>query len=104
GQGEAIDPWLHENDRGSTVAGYVTDILTDRALQFVTRPRQRPFFLMLAHKALHPNILQRDDGSTSPIGGGGFVAARRHRDLYRGAPPPRRGNYAVPPRRKPALE
>jgi N-acetylglucosamine-6-sulfatase len=104
GQGEAIDPWLHENDRGSRVAGYVTDILTDRALQFVKRARQRPFFLMLAHKALHPNVLQRADGSTSPIGEGGFIAAERHLGLYRGAQPPRRGNYAVPPRGKPALE
>jgi N-acetylglucosamine-6-sulfatase len=104
GQGEAVDPWLHENGKGAKVKGYVTDVLTERALEFLGRPRSRPFFLLLAHKALHPNIVQRDDGSTSPIGEGGFIPAERHRGLYRQEPLPRRGNYAVPPRKKPALE
>jgi N-acetylglucosamine-6-sulfatase len=104
GQGEAIDPWLHENGRGAVVKGYVTDILNERAAEFVGRGRDRPFFLLLAHKALHPNIVQRDDGSTAPIGEGGFVPAERHRSLYRDVPMPRRGNYGVPPHGKPALE
>ncbi len=104
GQGEAIDPELHENGRTLRVPGYVTDILTERALDFVGRRRERPFFLMLSHKALHPNIVQRDDGSTSNIGEGGFIPAERHRSLYADAPIPRRPNYAVPPRNKPALE
>lgn len=104
GQGEAIDPELHEDGRIARVKGYVTDIFTDRALGFVSRRRERPFFLMLAHKALHPNVVQRDDGSTSPIGEGGFIAAERHRGLYAGAAIPRRPNYGVPPRGKPALE
>jgi N-acetylglucosamine-6-sulfatase len=104
GQGQALDPLLHENGRSAVVRGYVTDIFTKRALDFLGRRRERPFFLQLAHKALHPDVLQRDDGSTSPIGEGGFVAAERHRALYAGDQPPRRGNYAVPPRDKPALE
>jgi N-acetylglucosamine-6-sulfatase len=104
GQGEANDPQLNENGRRSTVAGYVTDLLSERALDFVSRRREAPFFLLLAHKALHPNIVQHDDGSTSPIGEGGFIPAPRHRSLYAAAPIPRRGNYAVPPRGKPALE
>ena len=66
--------------------GYVTDIFTERALDFVGRRRQRPFFLELAHKALHPDILQRDDGSVVPIGEGRFVAAERHKTLYARAP------------------
>ncbi len=104
GQGEAENPWLHEGARTGTVEGYVTDILTDRALDFVRRPRDRPFFLLLAHKALHPNIIQHADGSTTPIGEGAFVPAERHRSLYRAQPLPRRANYALPPRGKPALE
>ncbi len=104
GQGEATDPELHEDGRTTRVPGYVTDILTERALAFVERRRERPFFLMLSHKALHPNIVQRDDGSTSNIGEGGFVPAERHRALYADALIPRRPNYGVPPRGKPALE
>ncbi len=65
GQGEALDPELHEDGRTARVAGYVTDILTERALAFVDRQRERPFFLMLSHKALHPNIVQHDDGSAT---------------------------------------
>jgi len=104
GQGEAVDPLLHENGKSATVKGYVTDILTERALAFVARPREKPFFLMLSHKALHPNVIQRDDGSVVSIGEGGFIPAERHRTLYADAPLPRRGNYAVPPRGKSALE
>ncbi len=104
GQGQATDPLLNENGTSATVRGYVTDIFTERALDFVGRRRERPFLLLLAHKALHPDILQRDDGSTIPIGKGGFVPAERHLLLYARDPLPRRGNYAVPPRGKPALE
>jgi N-acetylglucosamine-6-sulfatase len=104
GQGQAVDPLLHESGQSAVVRGYVTDIFTERALGFLGRRRERPFFLQLAHKALHPDILQRDDGSTSPIGEGGFVAAERHRALYARDSLPRRGNYAVRPRGKPALE
>jgi arylsulfatase A-like enzyme len=33
---------------------YVTDVITDRAMAFITdRPRNKPFFLMLHHKAPH---------------------------------------------------
>lgn len=104
GQGEAIDPELHENGRLARVSGYVTDILTDRAVDFVERPRPGPFLLMLSHKALHPNKVQHADGTSQAIGEGGFIPADRHRGLYTGAQPPRRPNYAVPPQGKPALQ
>jgi arylsulfatase A-like enzyme len=104
GQGEAIDPELFENGRLARTTGYVTDILTDRALGFLAQKRASPFMLMLSHKALHPNILQNADGSTVSIGEGGFIPAERHKKLYAGLAPPRRNNYGVPPHNKPALE
>lgn len=104
GQGEVADPELLEDGRLARAPGYVTDIFTDRALAFITRPRSAPFLLMLSHKALHPNKVQAADGTSRPIGEGGFIPAPRHRALYAGATPARRGNYAVPPRGKPALE
>ena len=76
GQGEAIDPNLHENGTTRKVEGYVTDLLTDRAVEFLSRDRDEPFLLFLAHKALHPNIIQHDDGSSTPIGEGGFIPGR----------------------------
>jgi N-acetylglucosamine-6-sulfatase len=104
GQGQATNPLLNENGTSAIVRGYVSDIFTERALEFLGRRRERPFFLQLAHKALHPDILQRDDGSTVPIGEGGFVPAERHWALYARDPLPRRANYGIPPRGKPALE
>jgi arylsulfatase A-like enzyme len=104
GQGEAIDPELFEDGRLARATGYVTDIFTERALDFLGRQRTSPFLLMLSHKALHPNILQRADGTIVSIGEGGFIPAERHKKLYTNAPLPRRDNYGVPPRGKPALE
>lgn len=103
GQGEAIDPELYENGRLARVSGYVTDIFTERALAFIGQRTPRPFLLMLSHKALHPNILQRADGTVVSIGEGGFIPATRHKGLYADARLPRRANYAVPPLDKPAL-
>jgi N-acetylglucosamine-6-sulfatase len=59
----------------------------------------------LAHKAIHPNVIQRDDGTVVPIPGqpGGFVAADRHRGRYVGRTMPRRANAFKPPLGKPAL-
>ncbi len=64
GQGEAMDPQLNIDGTRAVVNGYVTDVLTDHALVFLREPREAPFLLFLAHKALHPNVMQRDDGST----------------------------------------
>jgi len=104
GQGEATDPELFENGRLSRVPGYVTDIFTERALNFIGQKRTSPFLLIVAHKALHPNILQQADGTTVPIGEGGFIPAERHKGLYADAPLPRRPNYGVPPLSAKALE
>jgi N-acetylglucosamine-6-sulfatase len=104
GQGEVADPELFENGRLARAPGYVTDIFTQRAVGFIRQRRTAPFLLMLSHKALHPNKIQRADGTTAAIGEGGFIPADRHKTLYAGALPSRRGNYAVPPKGKPALE
>src|SRR5262249_31280442 len=63
---------------------YVTDILTDRALGFIRRQRgsRRPYFLYLAHKAVHPDAIQRNDGSFDIAYGTHYIAADRHRGRY----------------------
>lgn len=53
----------HENGALQAVPGYVTDVLTDRVLAFVERERDRPFFVFLSHKAIHPDARQLDDGA-----------------------------------------
>jgi N-acetylglucosamine-6-sulfatase len=105
GQGEAIDPQLNVDGRRIKASGYVTDLLTDYVEQFMQRAGDRPFLVYLAHKAIHPNVIQRDDGSVVPLAGqpGGFVAAERHRGRYAGRAMPRRPSAFEPPLGKPAL-
>jgi N-acetylglucosamine-6-sulfatase len=58
---------LNVNGRRVPQKGYITDELTDYALQFLeTQPRERPFFLYLSHKAAHAE----------------FVPAERHKGRY----------------------
>ncbi len=105
GQGEAIDPSFNVDGTRVQEKGYTTDLLTDYVERFIDRPSAAPFLVYLAHKAIHPNVIQQDDGSLKPLDGqpGGFVAADRHRGRYAGRPMPRRANAFVPPADKPAL-
>jgi arylsulfatase A-like enzyme len=55
GQGVYRDPVLYTATGETTYTGrYVTDVITDLGIAFLRdRPRDRPFFLMLHHKAPH---------------------------------------------------
>ena len=55
GQGVYVNPVFYTAERETTYTGrYATDVITDRALDFLrTRPRSKPFFLMVHHKAPH---------------------------------------------------
>ncbi len=103
GQGEANDPELNLNGQDVKKEGYVTDILTGLSLDFLRKERKSPFLLYISHKGLHPNMHQRADGSIIDIGNGGFVAAERHKGLYRNDVFKRRPNAFVTPADKPAL-
>lgn len=104
GQGSANDPEMNINGELRKHTGYTTDLLTEQSLKFLDRAADRPFCLYLSHKALHPESKQADDGSVTRPKVAGFIPAERHRDLYADAEIPRRGNFARPPRGKPALE
>lgn len=105
GQGEAIDPMFNVDGTRVQATGYVTDLLTEQVLQFIRQSGDTPFFAFLAHKALHPNVVQHDDGSSSAVPGQseGFIPAPRHAGRYADAPVPRRPNAGRRPVRKPAL-
>ena len=55
GQGAYFDPVLYTATGEKTYTGrYVTDVITDLGIEFIEqRPRGKPFFLMLHHKAPH---------------------------------------------------
>lgn len=107
GQGECFNPPLNIDGSLSQSTGYVTDILTQHALDFLNEQSAKPFCLYLSHKAIHPNIVQNDDGSIDPTSAdnaASFLPAPRHEKLYAGLTPPRRKNYLQPPTNKPALQ
>src|SRR3984885_12383215 len=56
GQGVYVNPaFLNPNGR-HVIHGYVSDIITDLAIDFLkNRPKDKPFFLMCHHKAPHRN-------------------------------------------------
>jgi arylsulfatase A-like enzyme len=55
GQGAYRSPVFYTASAEKTYTdGYATDVITDLALEFIeSRPRDRPFFLMMHHKAPH---------------------------------------------------
>jgi N-acetylglucosamine-6-sulfatase len=75
GQGVYFDPMLNIDGTRRQVKGYTTDILTEHALEWLRGVRRadanRPFFLYLAHKAVHAEFqpAPRHAGryATSPI-------------------------------------
>ena len=56
GQGVYNNPVIVDAEGKHSYRGYVTDIITDRAIEFIKeRPKDKPFFLMCHHKAPHRN-------------------------------------------------
>jgi N-acetylglucosamine-6-sulfatase len=104
GQGTSSDPAVNHNGKQAQRTGYTTDVLNEHALAFVRRERDKPFCLFLAHKALHPEVIQFDDGSISDPGAGKFVPAPRHEKRYADAAVPRRLNVLDTLEGKPALQ
>ena len=104
GQGTYLNPNINEDGKPVKHTGYITDILNGYAVEFIKRPHDKPFLIYLAHKAIHPEVTQNDDGSVNLADAELFIPAERHRDLYAGKPVPHRPNYKRAPEGKPALQ
>jgi arylsulfatase A-like enzyme len=95
GQGKLVNPELYEEGKTSEVKGYITDILTEKAVQFINDSAQQPFFLYVGHKAVHPEASQRNDGSADLSVQRKYIAAKRHEGRYKSAEVPTLGQYPV---------
>ena len=104
GQGTYLDPDINADGKDLKPGGYITDLLSGYAVEFIKRRHDKPFLVYLAHKAIHPEARQRDDGSVDLTDAERFISAERHRDLYAGKKIPRRPNAMRAPIGKPALE
>jgi arylsulfatase A-like enzyme len=103
GQGTYLNPEFNIDGVSVKIPGYITDILSAHAVEFIKRPHQKPFLLYLAHKAIHPEVTQQNDGSVDLSQAEVFIPAERHRNMYRGQKIPHRPNYKRAPVGKPAL-
>ncbi len=84
GQGVYHNPAFLEPAGRRVIQGYVTDIITDQAIEFLKhRPADKPFFLMCHHKAPH-RPWEPDDKH-----------ARLYEDLEIPEPPTLRDDYAT---------
>src|SRR5687767_10548458 len=96
GQGLLADPVLWEDGKEREVRGYVTDLLNQRAVEFLERKREKPFALFLAHKAVHPDVQQKQDGTIDLASMRGYLLPERHENLYRDGVYPPRPNVMPP--------
>lgn len=85
GQGPYRNPTLNINGEIQQVNGYITDILTRYAVEWLKKPRAKPFCLYLCHKAVH----------------GPFSPALRHSRLYEDVVIPRPKSMTDPLTGKP---
>ncbi len=104
GQGSYLNPDINDDGRSVSPSGYITDILSGYAVEMIKRRHDKPFLIYLAHKAIHPEVMQHNDGSVNLADAELFIPAERHRDLYAGKRMPRRPSYKREPKGKPALQ
>jgi N-acetylglucosamine-6-sulfatase len=87
GQGRYDNPPLNRNGARAEVPGYLTDILTQEAVEFIRRKHDKPFAMCVWHKSVHD--------PTTP--------AERHKTAFSGESIPRRPNYEDQLDGKPAM-
>ncbi|PIB37789.1 hypothetical protein BFP75_19890 [Maribacter sp. 4G9] len=95
GQGKTYDPKLYEGDQEYQYEGYITDIFTEKSVDFIKKSADSPFFLYIGHKAVHPEAVQRDDGTTDLSVPKAFIPADRHKGTYSNEEYKRSISYSV---------
>jgi N-acetylglucosamine-6-sulfatase len=104
GQGTSQNPELNIDGKRQRREGYTTDVLNELATSFVRARHEKPFLLWVAHKALHPETIQFDDGRLSDPAAAKFIPAPRHAKLYATSPVLKRLNATDTLAGKPALQ
>ena len=104
GQGSYLNPEINEDGKEVKPGVYITDLLTGYAVEFIKRRHDKPYLVYLAHKAIHPEVMQHDDGSVNLADAERFIPAERHRNLYTGQRIRRRPSAMRPPTGKPVLQ
>ncbi len=72
GQGEYYDPTILSASGTTKALGYTTEVITEKALGFLKKQHEKPFFMVVGHKAPHrpwipgPNSLAMFKGTVFP--------------------------------------
>jgi arylsulfatase A-like enzyme len=81
--GIGSEPDLWENDQRTTADGYLTDVFSERAVQYLARRRSKPFYLSLHYTAPHSpwegpddrSKADHDDHGPGPMTNGGSLGS-----------------------------
>jgi arylsulfatase A-like enzyme len=97
GQGVYFDPDLNIDGKPAKARGYMSEILTEHAVSFIeTVPDTQPFLVVMAQKAVHPEIYPNFVRS--------FPPAPRDAQQYHDAAIPHGPSWRAPLTGKPALQ
>lgn len=97
GQGVYFNPELNIDGKPVNAQGYMTEILTDQAVSFIRQaPTGTPFLVVMAQKAVHPEIHPNFVRS--------FPPARGDEQLYQQETVPHTPGWRAPTTGKPALQ
>lgn len=67
GQGDYYHPRFITKEGEHVESGYVTNLITEKALKWISAPRKGPFFLIVGHKAPHRPWIPNRSHLSSPV-------------------------------------
>ncbi|QDT92081.1 sulfatase-like hydrolase/transferase [Gimesia algae] len=75
--GTGVFDWWHNAELNREEQGYVTHLINDHAVEFIRHQREKPFFVYIAHEAVHYPYQGPHDQPMRKEGGGEIKTAKR---------------------------
>ncbi len=75
--GTGVFDWWHDAELNREEQGYVTHLINDHAVNFIRQQREKPFFVYIAHEAVHSPYQGPGDQPMRKEGVGDIKSARR---------------------------
>ena len=75
--GTGVFDWWHDAELNRDEQGYVTHLITEHAVDFIRHNRDKPFFVYIAHEAVHYPYQGPNDKPIRNEGGGEIESAKR---------------------------
>lgn len=75
--GTGVFDWWHDAELNREEQGYVTHLITDHAVDFIRQQKEHPFFVYIAHEAVHYPYQGPNDKPIRKEGVGDIKSAKR---------------------------